>query len=261
MPAVTVRVEASGPVARVTLDDPAHRNALGRGTLGDLRSALTGLPAETRAVVLGATGPAFSAGHDLAEMRGRDDAYYDDLFAACTEVMATVRSLDAPVVARVHGPATAAGCQLVASCDLAVAADTAWFATPGVRVGLFCSTPMVPITRLVGPRRALQMLLTGEPIDAATALDWGLVNAVVTPDALDAAVDDLVAQVVRWSPRVIALGKRAFYAQLDVPEAAAYETVGPVMARNAADDDAQEGFAAFLDKRPPSWDRGAVTDR
>ncbi len=251
----TVVVETGGPIARVTLDNPARRNALGRATLEELRSAFGGLPADTEAVVLGATGPVFSAGHDLAEMRDRDGAYYDDLFAACTELMLTVRSVQAPVIARVHGPATAAGCQLVASCDLAVAADTAWFATPGVRVGLFCSTPMVPITRLVGPRRALQMLLTGEPVDANTALAWGLVNAVVAADALDDTVDELVAQIVRFSPRVIALGKRAFYAQLDEPESTAYATVEPVMARNAADADAQEGFAAFLDKRAPRWTR------
>jgi enoyl-CoA hydratase/carnithine racemase len=251
----TIVVEADGPVARVTLDDPARRNVLGRATLDELRSALTGLPAATEAVVLGATGPVFSAGHDLAEMRDRADDYYDDLFAACTELMLAVRTVAAPVIARVHGPATAAGCQLVASCDLAVAADTAWFATPGVRIGLFCSTPMVPITRLVGPRRALQMLLTGEPVDAATALEWGLVNVVVPPDALDAAVDDLVGQIVRWSPRVVALGKQAFYAQLDEPEVTAYATVEPVMAENAAGADAQEGVAAFLDKRTPRWPR------
>ena len=158
-----VVVEADGPVARLTLDNPGRRNALALATLDELRVALTGLPAGTEAVVLGATGPVFSAGHDLAEMRDRDGAFYDDLFAACTEVMLTIRSLGPPVIAKVQGPATAAGCQLVASCDLAVASETAWFATPGVRIGLFCSTPMVPITRLVGRRRALQMLLTGEP--------------------------------------------------------------------------------------------------
>jgi enoyl-CoA hydratase/carnithine racemase len=251
----TVIVEADGPIARVTLDDPTRRNALGRATLDELRAAFTGLPPETEAVVLRGNGPVFSAGHDLAEMRDRDPGYYDDLFAACTELMLTVRSVPPPVIARVHGPATAAGCQLVASCDLAIAADTAWFSTPGVRIGLFCSTPMVPITRLVGPRRALQMLLTGEPVDAATALEWGLVNRVVAPDALDDAVDELVGQIVRWSPRVVALGKEAFYAQLDEPEATAYATVEPVMARNAADPDAQEGYTAFLGKRAPQWPR------
>ena len=250
----TVRLDVDGPVTRVTLDNPAKRNALGRSTLDELRAALTRLPPTTEAVVLAANGPVFSAGHDLAEMQDRDGAFYDDLFAACTEVMLAVRSVGPPVIAKVHGPATAAGCQLVASCDLAVAAETAWFATPGVRVGLFCSTPMVPISRLVGRRRALQMLLTGEPVDAATALEWGLVNAVVPPEELDAAVDELVGQIVRWSPRVVALGKRAFYAQLDEPDAVAYDTVGPVMAANAADPDAQEGFAAFLEKRTPKWE-------
>jgi enoyl-CoA hydratase/carnithine racemase len=251
----TVAVEAGGPVARVTLDHPERRNALALATLSELQEALTGLPDATEVVVLGAAGPAFSAGHDLGEMRERDGAFYDDLFAVCTDVMLAVRALPAPVIARVQGPATAAGCQLVASCDLAVAADTAWFATPGVKVGLFCSTPMVPITRLVGRRRALQMLLTGAPVDAATALEWGLVNAVVPPDGLDAAVDELVAQIRQWSPRVVALGKRAFYDQVDATEDDAYRRVTPVMAANAADPDAQEGFAAFLGKRDPVWER------
>jgi len=250
-----VAVEAGGPVARITLDHPERRNALSHATLSELLAALTALPDDTEVVVLGATGPVFSAGHDLGEMQDRDGAFYDDLFAVCTDVMLAVRALPAPVVARVQGPATAAGCQLVASCDLAVAADTAWFATPGVKVGLFCSTPMVPITRLVGRRRALQMLLTGAPVDAATALDWGLVNAVVPAAGLDVAVDDLVAQIRQWSPRVIALGKRAFYDQVDATEDDAYRTVAPVMAANAADADAQEGFAAFLGKRPPVWER------
>jgi enoyl-CoA hydratase/carnithine racemase len=186
-------------------------------------------------------------------MSGQGGAFYDDLFGVCTELMLALHAVPQPVIARVHGPATAAGCQLVAACDLAVAADTAWFATPGVKIGLFCSTPMVPITRLVGRRRALQMLLTGEPIDAHTALDWGLVNQVVAPDDLDDTVDVLAHQMLRFSSRVIGLGKRAFYAQVDLDEVAAYEHSRGVMAANAADDDAREGFAAFLEKRDPNW--------
>jgi enoyl-CoA hydratase/carnithine racemase len=157
------------------------------------------------------------------------------------------------VVAKVQGVATAAGCQLVAACDLAVAADTATFATPGVRIGLFCSTPMVPLTRAIGRKRALQMLLTGEPVDAPTALAWGLVNQVVPVAELDHAVDTLLGQILRFSPRVIGLGKRAFYDQIERAEPDAYEHVRPVMAANAADADAQEGIAAFLEKRPPEW--------
>jgi enoyl-CoA hydratase/carnithine racemase len=204
-------------------------------------------------VVVDARGPAFSAGHDLAEMTARDDDFYAELFAVCTEMMLRLHDVPQPVIARVHGVATAAGCQLVAACDLAVAATEATFATPGVRIGLFCSTPMVPLTRAVGRKRALQMLLTGEPIDAATALEWGLVNRVVPAAELDAAVDQLVGQILRFSPRVIGLGKRAFYDQIERAEPDAYAVVQPVMAANAADPDAQEGIAAFLEKRQPTW--------
>jgi enoyl-CoA hydratase/carnithine racemase len=168
--------------------------------------------------------------------------------------MLAIHATPQPVIAKVQGGATAAGCQLVAACDLAVASDIAWFATPGVKIGLFCSTPMVPLTRVIGRRRAMRMLLTGEPIDAQTALDWGLVNEVVPADELDAAVDALVSQILRFSPRVIALGKRAFYEQIDVDEHAAYDRAAVVMARNAGDADAQEGIRAFLEKRDPHWD-------
>jgi enoyl-CoA hydratase/carnithine racemase len=164
-----------------------------------------------------------------------------------------VQSIDQPVIARVHGVATAAGCQLVASCDLAVAETGARFATPGVRIGLFCSTPMVPRSRSIGPKRALQMLFTGDLIDAATALDWGLINAVVELDVLDEAVAALAARVAEASPMVLALGKRAFYAQRELDQAAAYDLAGDTMTANAGTDDAREGISAFLDKRPPTW--------
>jgi enoyl-CoA hydratase/carnithine racemase len=183
----------------------------------------------------------------------RDAAFYDELFDVCTQLMLAVHAVPQPVIARVQGGATAAGCQLVAACDLAVASDDAWFATPGVKIGLFCSTPMVPLTRVIGRRRAMRMLLTGEPIDARTALDWGLVNEVVAADDLDRAVEDLVAQILRFSPRVIGLGKQMFYAQIDVDEDVAYQRAKVTMAANAADADAQEGIGAFLDKRDPDW--------
>src|SRR5207247_5904631 len=169
------------------------------------------------------TGPAFSAGHDLGEMVGRDAAFYDQLFDVCTVMMETIHRVPQPVVAKVHGIATAAGCQLVAACDLAVAAEGTRFATPGVKIGLFCSTPMVPVSRAVGRKRALELLLTGEPIDAQTALDWGLVNRVVPAEELEAAVMELVAKIARSSPLTVGLGKEAFYSQIDLDEHGAYD--------------------------------------
>jgi enoyl-CoA hydratase/carnithine racemase len=248
-----VDVVSDGPVTRVVLDRPERRNALSLELMREVIAAFDELPVGCEAVVLEAAGPAFSAGHDLAEMVARDDEFYDELFAVCTDMMLRLHALPQPVVAKVQGVATAAGCQLVAACDLAVAADIATFATPGVRIGLFCSTPMVPLTRAIGRKRALQMLLTGEPVDAPTALAWGLVNQVVPVAELDHAVDTLLGQILRFSPRVIGLGKRAFYDQIERAEPDAYEHVRPVMAANAADADAQEGIAAFLEKRPPEW--------
>jgi len=251
--AETVRLDIDGEVATITLANPRRRNALSLATLESLHRAFTTLPDGTRIVVLAAEGPVFSAGHDLGEMIDRPPAFYDELFGTCTETMEVIHRIPQPVIARVHGPATAAGCQLVASCDLAVASDEAWFATPGVRIGLFCTTPMVPIVRSVGRKHAMEMLLTGEPVDAQTALAWGLVNRVVPADELDGAVTDLVEKILRWSPETIAIGKRAFYAQVDLPEPAAYEVAQPIMAANAATADAQEGMGAFLEKRPPQW--------
>jgi len=246
-------VVVDGPVTRIVLDRPDRRNALSLDLMREFVRALDGLRDECSVVVVEARGPAFSAGHDLAEMTERDADFYAELFAACTEMMLRLHDVPQPVIARVHGVATAAGCQLVAACDLAVAAAEATFATPGVRIGLFCSTPMIPLTRAVGRKRALQMLLTGEPVDAATALDWGLVNEVVPAAELDEAVDRLVEQILRFSPHVIGLGKRAFYDQIERAEPDAYALVQPVMAANAADADAQEGIRAFLEKRPAEW--------
>jgi enoyl-CoA hydratase/carnithine racemase len=246
-------VRDEGRVTRLTLDQPDRRNALGFALMEELLGAIEKLRPDTEVVVIDARGPVFSSGHDLSEMVGREQTFYDDVFALCTELMLSLHALPQPVIAKVQGGATAAGCQLVAACDLAVASDDAWFATPGVKIGLFCSTPMVPLTRVIGRRRALQMLFTGEPIDAATACDWGLVNEVVPAADLDDTVDRLVAQILRFSPRVIGLGKRTFYEQIELDELAAYHTAKATMAANAPDADAQEGITAFLDKRDPEW--------
>jgi enoyl-CoA hydratase/carnithine racemase len=248
-------VAADQAAGRITLNRPDKRNALSLELLEELIAALREASAwpSTRAIVIDGAGPAFSAGHDLSEMIGRDEAFFGELFGACTVMMETIHELPQPVIAKVHGIATAAGCQLVAACDLAVAAEGARFGTPGVKIGLFCSTPMVPVSRAVGRKRAMQMLLTGEPIDAATALDWGLVNRVVPADQLDAAVAELVEAIARSSSSTVATGKRAFYAQVDRAEHDAYEHCQIVMTENALADDAQEGMGAFLDKRPPSW--------
>jgi enoyl-CoA hydratase/carnithine racemase len=251
----TVRVEATGVVVRVTLDRPERRNALSLAVMRELLAALRRIGDDDTAavVVIAGAGSAFSAGHDLSEMVDRDDEFYAELFATCVELMTAVHEIPQPVIARVHGIATAAGCQLVAACDLAVAADDARFATPGVNIGLFCSTPMVPLVRAIGRKRALEMLLTGDPIDAATAADWGLVNRVVPAEELDAAVDALAQRIVRSSRTVVGLGKRAFYAQDGLVEADAYGVTAPVMSANAALPDAREGITAFLEKRPPVW--------
>jgi enoyl-CoA hydratase/carnithine racemase len=251
----TLIVDINGAVARVTLNRPERRNALSLAAMRELLDELRRLGGDEQVgvVVIAGAGPVFSAGHDLSEMVGRPDDFYEELFATCVELMTAVHEIPQPVIARVHGVATAAGCQLVAACDLAVAASDARFATPGVNIGLFCSTPMVPVTRTIGRKRALEMLLTGDPIDAATAADWGLVNRVVEPDQLDVEVDALAARICRSSPTVIGLGKRAFYAQDGLTEVDAYTVAAPVMSANAGLPEAREGITAFLEKRPPVW--------
>jgi enoyl-CoA hydratase/carnithine racemase len=242
-------------VARVRLDRPERRNALSLELMDELTGVLrtVGGRPDVRAIVVEGSGVAFSAGHDLAEMVGRDLPFYQRLFDSCTELMEAIHRVPQPVIAKVHGIATAAGCQLVAACDLAVAADDARFATPGVKIGLFCSTPMVPLSRAIGRKRALEMLLTGEPISASTALEWGLVNRVVPAPELDAAVDELVAAISSSSPLTVAIGKEAFYQQVELDEHRAYDLTKSVMAMNSMAADAQEGICAFLDKRPPNW--------
>jgi enoyl-CoA hydratase/carnithine racemase len=248
-------VEPSAGVVHLTLNRPDKRNALSKELLVQLEEALVELAADTsaRVVVLAARGPVFCSGHDLGEMVGCSEAAYRELFRLCSRVMQRFRQLPQPVIARVHGMATAAGCQLVAACDLAVAADTATFATPGVKLGLFCTTPMVPLVRTIPPRAALEMLLTGKPISAQHALQWGLVNRVVPAGDLDAAVKDYVDAILASSPLTIRLGKAAFYDQLALDEATAYERATDVMTENALCRDAQEGMSAFLQKRRPTW--------
>jgi enoyl-CoA hydratase/carnithine racemase len=243
------------PVARVTLNRPDKRNALSL----ELMSMLTGVLRElgsdpdVRAIVIAGAGPAFSGGHDLGEMIDREQAFYRELFAACTEMMEAIHDVPQPVIARVHGIATAAGCQLVATCDLAVASEDARFGTSGVKTGLFCSTPGVAVARSVGRKQALELLLTGELIDARTALEWGLVNRVVPESALDATVSEFVDSIARLSPVAIAMGKKAFYEQVEVPEREAYNLTRAVMAANAETEDAQEGMLAFVEKRSARW--------
>jgi enoyl-CoA hydratase/carnithine racemase len=250
-----LEVRRDGGTARIVLNRPDKRNALSLALMEELIGALEELSRdqELRAIVIEGAGPAFSAGHDLAELVDKELAYYQDTFDTCVRMMNAVHVVPQPVIARVHGVATAAGCQLVASCDLAVASESARFGTPGVKIGLFCSTPMVPISRAVGRKRAMEMLLTGELIDASTALDWGLVNRVVPDAELDAAVAELVERIGRASPLTVGIGKEAFYAQIDLDERQAYDVTKTVMAMNALAGDAQEGICAFLEKRDPTW--------
>jgi enoyl-CoA hydratase/carnithine racemase len=254
-----ITVGREGTTGRLTLNRPTRRNALSLALMQEAIAALQELSAdpECRVIVIAGNGPAFSAGHDLSEMRGRERAFYDELFSVCTQLMQAIHHVPQPVIARVHGIATAAGCQLVATCDLAIAAEEATFATPGVKIGLFCSTPMVAVSRAVGRKRAMEMLLTGTPVDARTALDWGLVNRVVPAAELDAAVEELAARVTASSAYTLAVGKAAFWEQVDRTEPGAYELTQQVMAANASATDAQEGIGAFLDKRDPNWTHGA----
>ena len=251
----TVLVERDGVTGRITLNRPEKRNALSLELMQDLIAALEklGVDPDVRAIVIEGAGPAFSAGHDLSEMVGRELPFYQRLFDVCTTMMETIHRLPQPVIAKVHGVATAAGCQLVAACDLAVAAADARFATPGVKIGLFCSTPMVPLSRAIGRKRALEMLLTGDVVDAETARDWGLVNHVVPPEQLEEAVGEVIAKIERSSPLTVGIGKEAFYAQVELDEHRAYDLTKAVMAMNSLAADAQEGMCAFLEKRNPTW--------
>ena len=243
-------------VAYLTLNRAQARNALSVGLMTALETELAAIAADRdiHVVVIGGAGPAFCAGHDLREIRADPDrTAMAELFSQCSRLMQQIVHLPKPVIARVHGVATAAGCQLVASCDLAVAADTARFATPGVNIGLFCSTPMVALSRAVGRKAAMEMLLTGEGIDAARARELGLVNRVVPQAGLDAAVSALAEQIAQKSPLTLAIGKAAFYRQVELDLAAAYTLAAETMTRNMMAQDAAEGIDAFLSRRPPVW--------
>jgi enoyl-CoA hydratase/carnithine racemase len=248
-------MEQAAGVVRLTLNRPEKRNALSRELLASLEGALATIANDggARVVVLAANGPVFCSGHDLGEMVGRSEDDYRELFELCSRVMLALRRLPQPAIARVHGLATAAGCQLVAACDLAVAAEEAKFATPGVKIGLFCTTPMVPLVRAIPAKAALEMLLTGQPVSARRALELGLVNRVVPADHLDVAVRELTDAIVSSSPLTVRLGKAAFYEQLALDETKAYEQATCVMTDNALRQDAQEGMRAFLGKRRPVW--------
>ncbi len=241
--------------AIVTLNRPARRNALSLGLMRELIGCLTEVEQNRslHAVILAAEGNVFSSGHDLSEMVGRSVSDYRMLFEVCAELMTKIQSIPQPVIAEVQGIATAAGCQLVATCDLAVAASHASFATPGVRIGLFCTTPMVALSRAIGRKRALQMLLTGESIDAATAVDWGLINQVVAVPELKNSTRKLAQRIAEASPLTVSIGKQAYYAQIDLDQWKAYAYAKEVMTTNALADDAQEGISAFLGKRTACW--------
>ncbi|MCH7942851.1 MAG: enoyl-CoA hydratase [Proteobacteria bacterium] len=253
--AVLLRDDADG-IARLTLNRPAARNALSLALMEELQAALDAVAEDdtVKLVVIAGAGPGFCAGHDLKELRANPGrAFYKRTFTASSRLMLTIMRLPKPVIARVHGIATAAGCQLVATCDLAVAAADARFATPGVNIGLFCSTPMVALGRNVGRKQAMEMLLTGEMIDAEEAQRIGLVNRVAPADRLDQEVAALAGTIAAKSPLTLRIGKEAFYRQLEMDVESAYDYAAEVMTRNMLARDAEEGFDAFIEKRAPVW--------
>ena len=255
MPEPLVLTQSEDEFLTITLHRPERRNALSLDVLRELAAALAAAAdSGARAVILAASGPVFSAGHDFADLAGASIERIEALLEACARVIRTMQGLPQPVVARVHGLATAAGCQLVASADLAVASTDAAFAVPGGKGGWFCHTPLVAVARAVSSKRALELGLTGDPIDAETALAWGLVNRVVPPEQLDDATRELARRASRGSAASKALGKRTFYAQVGLEQDAAYAYATRVMAVSSQSADAQEGFAAFLEKRRPAFD-------
>ncbi|HLP69338.1 MAG TPA: enoyl-CoA hydratase [Rhizobium sp.] len=247
--------ETDDSIAVVTLNRPDKRNALSLNLMRELLDCFGRIGEEkrVRAVVLAAAGKVYSSGHDLTELVGRDINDYRQIFDVCAELMTKIQSIPQPVIAEVQGPATAAGCQLVATCDLAVAAEDAWFATPGVKTGLFCTTPMVALSRAIGRKRALQMLLSGERIDARTASEWGLINTVVPAAELRDETRKLARRIGEASPITLAIGKQAFYTQIDLDQPKAYAYAKEIMSMNSMAADAQEGISAFLGKRAACW--------
>ena len=250
-----VIVQDALPAVIITMNRPEQRNALSTGLMREMTEQLECQSArpECRVIIIKGAGPAFSAGHDLREMLNRTLEQERDIFDVCTRMMQTIQRIPQPVIASVHSIATAAGCQLVATCDLAIASENAKFATPGVKIGLFCSTPQVALSRNIGRKRALEMLLTGRMIDAATAADWGLVNRVVPAEKLDEQVMELARQIANASPLTLKVGKQSFYRQIEVDQDVAYDLMGQTMAENAMTCDAQEGMTAFVEKRAPVW--------
>ena len=251
-------VETDGPFTTITLNRPEKRNALALDVMTELTQAFRDVAAtDATGIILAANGPVFSAGHNFGDMAGAELDDIRHLFEVCTEMMDTVQSVPQVVIARVHALATAAGCQLVATCDLALAAESAGFAVPGGKGGLFCHTPLVAVSRNIGRKRALEMALTGDPITAATAAEWGLINHAVPDAELETATHDLLARATRGSALSKATGKRSFYAQVGLDQPAAYELAVDVMSRSATTADAQEGIASFLEKRKPHFTQRA----
>ena len=250
-----VDVDPAARIATLTLDRPEKRNALSTELMERLTKTLRELAerSDVGVILLTANGRVFSAGHDIGEMVDRSLADYQHIFDTCTVLMETVQQVPQPVIAVVRGVATAAGCQLVAACDLAFAEDTARFGTTGIQIGLFCSTPSVAVSRNIGRKRAMQLLVTGELIDASTAAEWGLINEAVPAEELDERVRDVACQILRWSPSVVGLGKQAFYSQIEMDQHRAYDHMKTVMSMNALARDAHEGMTAFLEKRTPVW--------
>jgi enoyl-CoA hydratase/carnithine racemase len=248
-------LEFEDAVAIMTLNRPNRRNALSLDLMRELIGCLNEIErtGSARAVILAAAGNVYCSGHDLSEMTGRTVGEYREIFDVCSELMMKIQSIPQPVIAEVQGTATAAGCQLVATCDLAIASENATFATPGVRIGLFCTTPMVALSRAIGRKRALQMLLTGEAVDARTAAEWGLINDVVPASELKAATRKLASRVAEASPLTVSVGKQAYYNQIDLDQTKAYAYAKEVMTTNAIANDAQEGITAFLEKRAACW--------
>ena len=256
-----IALERGDGIAAIVLAKPEKRNALSLETMRELIAALQeiGTDRSVKVAILRALGPVFSSGHDLRELHcatgitDEEATRVEEIFDVCVALMTELQSIPQPVIAEVAGIATAAGCQLVAACDLAIASLDAKFATPGVKTGLFCSTPMVAVTRAVGRKRAMELLLTGEFIDAATAAEWGLINRAVPAERLGAEVEALARTIARASGATVATGKRTFYAQIDLDQAGAYAYAKNVMTANALEDDAQEGIGAFLERRAPKW--------
>jgi enoyl-CoA hydratase/carnithine racemase len=254
-------LDRSEGIATIALANPEKRNALSLAAMEEMLEVFAEIAADTsvKVVVLRALGPVFSSGHDLREIQCAGDeadvSKFRAIFDTCVRMMTAIQTIPQPVIAEITGLATAAGCQLVATCDLAVASSEARFATPGVKIGLFCTTPMVALTRAIGRKRAMEMLLTGDFVDAETAAEWGLVNRVVEPGELAGATLALARKIVASSAFTVGLGKAAFYAQIDLDQPKAYAYAKEVMSMNALDVDAREGIAAFLEKRDPTWKR------